>query len=241
MKFKYLNIQTLKYASGLVFGVLFLFLASPHAFAAGSGFVPLAHIPGLTDPSTTSVVNSASLAMFFNNLYRYLIGLAAIIAVVEIIWAGLDIAYYHKDAVAEITEDKGRIRNAVFGLVLVLSPAIVFGIINPSILNLSLDLPPLDTRSSSSGSSNPLQTTVSAGKGQLKNGDDFFICTPSDAIRQCVQAKTSCAGTCASGFTSSSNLMCIKSDGSIGSTPSGTSCQTGETIVVHCLCSPLAP
>lgn len=113
---------------------------APHVFA--EGFTALAPIPGLTQ-GVTSVVNSDTLSTFFNNLYRYLIGLAATIAVIQIIWSGLDIAFFHKDAVATIVDDKGKIYNAIFGLVLVLSPYLVFSIINPSILNLSLSLPPI--------------------------------------------------------------------------------------------------
>ncbi|MCR4333443.1 MAG: hypothetical protein NUV60_00235 [Patescibacteria group bacterium] len=110
-----------------------------------SGFIPLAPIPGLTDQSLTSAVNSDTLANFFNNLYKYLIGLAAAIAVIQIIWAGLDIAFFHKDAVSAITDDKGKIYNAIYGLILILSPVLVFSIINPNILNLSIGLPELDT------------------------------------------------------------------------------------------------
>jgi hypothetical protein len=123
----------------------------PHALAATQGFTALAPIPGLTDVSPTAVVSSATLATFLNNLYKYLIGLAAIIAVIQIIWAGLDMAWEHKDSVAAITDDKGKIKNAIFGLVLVLSPALVFTIINPSILNLSLNLPAIKTGASTAG------------------------------------------------------------------------------------------
>jgi hypothetical protein len=114
------------------------------AYVSQSGFTALAPIPGLTDVQTTgSVLNGNTLALFFNNLYKYLIGLAATLAVIEIVWAGLDISFFHKDAVSAIVDDKGRIYNAVFGLILVLSPVLVFSIINPSILNLSLNLPPI--------------------------------------------------------------------------------------------------
>lgn len=137
----------------IIASVLLFFGIVPTVFATGasasfdtveSGFVALAPIPGLTDDTTMSVVNSASLAVFFNNLYKYLIGLAAILAVIQITWAGLGIAYYHKDAVSEITNDHGKIKNALLGLVLVLSPVLVFSIINPNILNLSLNLPALN-------------------------------------------------------------------------------------------------
>lgn len=170
---------------------------------AQSGFVSLAPIPGLTDAANTSVVNSSSLANFFNNLYKYLIGLAAAIAVIQIIWAGLDIAYFHKDAVGTITDDKGKIYNALFGLVLVLSPVLVFSIINPSILNLSLNLPPLDTKSGGTPSAvTPyVQESVRAGSlnavnnGQLVGFKEDYYASPQSGV-YCFQLKD---GTVADG------------------------------------------
>lgn len=129
---------------------------APHVFA--QGFVPLAPIPGLTQGVTA---NSAGLATFFNNLYKYIIGLAAILAVIEIIWGGLE--YSTQDSVSKKSDGKERIYQAIFGLVLVLSPVLVFSIINPSILNLSLNLPKLDTVSGSptgAGSGSGPGTTV---------------------------------------------------------------------------------
>ncbi|HVB20139.1 MAG TPA: pilin [Candidatus Paceibacterota bacterium] len=119
------------------------FTSQPAQSANNTGFTALAPIPGLTGTSTTAVVNSATLANFFNNLYKYLIGMAAALAVIEIIWGGLEIST--KDSVSKKTDGKERVYNAIFGLVLVLSPVLVFSIINPAILNLSLDLPKLDT------------------------------------------------------------------------------------------------
>ncbi|MCX6787023.1 MAG: hypothetical protein NTY93_00655 [Candidatus Kaiserbacteria bacterium] len=147
----------------LLASICFLFLGLvPHVFAATTqGFIALAPIPGLTDTANTSVVNSASLANFFNNLYKYLIGLAAILAVIEIIWGGFRIAT-NQDNVSILMENKGKIYNAILGLVLVLSPVLVFSIINPSILNLSLNLPALDTYSApaTTGSSASVQSNV---------------------------------------------------------------------------------
>jgi hypothetical protein len=128
--------------------------------ALAQGFVPLAPIPGLTEGVTA---NQAGLASFFNNLYKFAIGIAAALAVIQIIWAGLDIAIFHKDAVSAITDDKGKIYNAVFGLVLVLSPVLVFSIINPSILNLSLNLPPLNTTSGAPISTTPASCPTGQG------------------------------------------------------------------------------
>ena len=112
---------------------------APDVFA--QGFVPLAPIPGLTDIQPSA----GGLATFFNNLYKYLIGLAAALAVIMIIWGGLE--YSTQDSISKKSDGKQRIYDAIFGLVLVLSPVLVFSIINPSILNLSLNLQKLDTKS----------------------------------------------------------------------------------------------
>ena len=119
--------------------------------ASAQGFVPLAGIPGLTEGVNTT---ASGLPAFFNNLYKYLIGLAAALAVIEIIWGGLQ--YSTQDSPGGKSGGKERIYQAIFGLVLVLSPVLVFSIINPSILNLSLNLPPLETKSSP-----PVQTESS--------------------------------------------------------------------------------
>ncbi len=110
---------------------------APHVFA--QGFVPLAPIPGLTEGGAA---DSSNLALFFNNLYKFLIGLAAALAVIEIIWGGLEIST-KKDSVSKQSDGRERITQAIFGLILVLSPVLVFSIINPNILNLSLNLKPL--------------------------------------------------------------------------------------------------
>ena len=135
----------------LIASVLIFLGFVPQAFA--QGFVPLAPIPGLTDIQYAP----NGLAVFFNNLYKYLIGLAAALAVIMIIWGGLE--YSTQDSISKKSDGKQRIYDAIFGLVLVLSPALVFSIINPSILNLSLNLPPLDTKS---GWVDEMRTTVDA-------------------------------------------------------------------------------
>ncbi|MBI4088922.1 hypothetical protein HY415_02395 [Candidatus Kaiserbacteria bacterium] len=124
----------------IIFLLLFFFFFGLAPLALAQGFVPLASIPGLTEGATT---DPAGLAKFFNNLYKFAIGLSAALAVTMIIWEGLRIAA-NQDSVSIIMDSKGKIYNAVFGLVLVLSPVLVFSIINPSILKLSLNLDKID-------------------------------------------------------------------------------------------------
>jgi len=148
----------------------FFFLVLPHlALAQGTGFVALAPIPGLTQGVTA---NSTALASFFNNLYKYLIGLAAILAVIQIIRGGLEIAT--QDNISKHADGRKHIERALMGLVLVLSPALIFSIINPSILNLSLSLPPL-TLNTSPGTVAPASSvsppgTTDNGTTQVTNG-----------------------------------------------------------------------
>lgn len=169
-----------------ILSALSFFAITSTAYA--QGFVPLAPIPNLTEGITA---NTAGLATFFNNLYKYLIGLAAALAVIQIIWAGLDIAIWHKDAVSAITDDKEKIYNAVFGLILVLSPVLVFSIINPSILNLSLSLPELKTASgvpagTGGGAGTPLPTTTDPATLCSVTGGNYFktlSCPNTDAAK----------------------------------------------------------
>jgi hypothetical protein len=119
--------------------------APPNNPSGGSGFQALAPIPGLTAPTAlgSGPVDSTDLANFFNNLYKYLIGLAAVLAVIQIIRGGLEIST--QDSVSKQGEGRKHIQDALLGLVLVLTPVLVFTIINPKILDLSLNLPPLAT------------------------------------------------------------------------------------------------
>lgn len=144
---------------------MFLFFgAVPHVLA--QGFVPLASIPGLTDIQPTQ----GGLAAFFNNLYKFAIGMAAVLAVIMIIWGGLE--YSTQDSISKKSDGKQRIYQAIFGLVLVLSPVLVFTLINPSILNLSLNLQPLDTKSGWVGDTG---TAVDAATAAIAAG-----CTVTD-------------------------------------------------------------
>ncbi|MBU6323653.1 hypothetical protein KGQ55_03130 [Patescibacteria group bacterium] len=100
------------------------------AHAAGSAFVPLAPVPNLTQNA-----DPGNLALFFNNLYKFCIGIAAVLAILQIIHGGF--MYMTTESVGNKTEGKNLIIMSLLGLLLVLLPYAVFSIINPSILDLS--------------------------------------------------------------------------------------------------------
>lgn len=112
----------------------------------GGGYVPLAPIPGLTDAATA---NTENLAVFFNALYKFCIGAAVVLAVVQITRGGL--MYMTSDVIPNKEHATSIIRNSIIGLILVLSPVLVFSIINPDILNLRIGLQGLQVQDKSGG------------------------------------------------------------------------------------------
>lgn len=96
------------------------------------GFIPLTDLPGLRE-----VANSSSIPVFLNNIYKLCIGAAAVLAVLQIMRGG--ITYMLGDSITEKKEARTLMLMSVVGLLLVLSPVIVFGLIDPRILNLQLN------------------------------------------------------------------------------------------------------
>lgn len=141
--------------TALWFGA-FLLLAP---IASAQEFVPLTQLPGLEFTNS-----SDTLPQFLNQLYRILIGVAAVLAVLMIMRAGAEIMI-SQGSVMNNEKAKDRIKNAILGLVLVLSPVIVFGVINPDILKLEFDFSKLQP-SSESGTSN--SSTTPSGSGDTK-------------------------------------------------------------------------
>ncbi len=101
-------------------------------------FVPLTSIPIFGD-----IGSSDNLASFLNGVYRISIGAAAVLAVIQITRAG--ITYMLGDSVTEKREARHLLAMSFFGLLLVLSPTIVFGIIDPRILSLDINTANLQT------------------------------------------------------------------------------------------------
>lgn len=121
-------------------------IALPLLAFADDTFIPLTSLPGLASTSASAI----SLPSFINNLYRIAIGVAAFFAVVEIIWAGY-LFMSSSDSISKVTKAREKIMNAVIGLVLVLSPYVVFSVINPSILNISLNFSELKSKNGTGG------------------------------------------------------------------------------------------
>ena len=101
-------------------------------FAQDATFVPLT----TNAPFLENLGNADSLSLFLNDIYKVCIGAAATLAVLQIMRAG--IMYMGGDSVTEKKEAKNLIAMSIGGLILVLSPVVVFSIINPEILTLKI-------------------------------------------------------------------------------------------------------
>ena len=112
--------------------LLAVFILAPLSVFAQE-FVALTSLPGLKEAES-----SQNLSVFLNSLYKICIGAAAALAVFQIMRAGI-LFMTNKGSISENEQARSLIQGSVFGLILVLSPVIVFTIINPQILELKLD------------------------------------------------------------------------------------------------------
>lgn len=94
-------------------------------FAAIAYENPLVAIPGYTP--------GGSLESFVNLIYGIAISIAALLAVIKIVIAG--VKWMLSDVVTSKAEAKKDIQSALFGLIIIISAVLIITIINPSIVN----------------------------------------------------------------------------------------------------------
>lgn len=112
--------------------VLFLLLLPVVTLAQ---FRPLVGIPGISDP--TMNLNS-----YINVLYALSISIAALLAVIKIIIAG--VKYMLSDLISSKQEAKSDIQGALIGLLIVISAVLILNVINPQLTQSTLFLSPVD-------------------------------------------------------------------------------------------------
>ena len=161
-----------------------------HAQNAAAQYVPLAGsgIPGLTDQATAQQAIGGNFANFFNDLYKFCIGIAVVLAIIEIVWGGIEIAT--QDSVSKKQDGRSRIAQAIFGLILVLSPVLVFSIINGNILNFTVAFKPLNLSTGGSVSL-PAPTGQNLGPGQTP-GSSFSPYITCSSSGDCSNAQAAC-------------------------------------------------
>jgi hypothetical protein len=122
-------------------------------------YSPLVNIPIGVDSSgnTKQLAATTSFNDYINALYALSISLAALLAVIKIVIAG--IKWMMTDVVTSKGEAKEDIKGALVGLLIVLGAVLILTVINPDLVEVELNLQPTQVESLDSSSSN-LSTTV---------------------------------------------------------------------------------
>lgn len=148
---------------------IFLILATllfPTMIVLGAddlSYTVLAPLPGIGDSGD----KTTTLEKYVPAVFKLAIGLSAVAAVLMIVIGGFQ--YISSDAIMKKSEGKERIKNAVFGLVLVISAWLILNTINPNLLNINLNIETITTKTMDGGSLGTLQKLggeSSAGTGK---------------------------------------------------------------------------
>lgn len=175
---------------------LALVLVPAVAFGQDRSFVPLTSIPGFQQAG-----NSPDITTFLNQLYKICIGAAAGLAVLQIIRAGI-LFMTNKGSVSENEQARTLLQGAILGLILVLSPIIVFGIINPKILELNFSADRLETEAPTSpGPEAPPSVITGTGEvntacPQIQNGQRLDGQPNQRFLEDCCARQTSETVSC---------------------------------------------
>ena len=86
-----------------------------------------------------SEVPTVTTATYLPGLFRLIIGIAGVLAVVRIIWGGIQ--YMSTDAFSGTNEAKNTIQNAIWGLLLAMAAWLIVYTINPNLVSFNLNIP----------------------------------------------------------------------------------------------------
>jgi hypothetical protein len=100
--------------------------------STNNNYVPLAPINGYVNNGGTS------LSDYLNNMFRLGIGVAIGLAVIMIIWGGVQLV--STDSITGQLQGRDKITSALWGLVLALAAWVILQTINPQLLNTNLQI-----------------------------------------------------------------------------------------------------
>lgn len=126
-------------------GITALFLAthsvSHAAIDSYTLLEPLPCVDGGGQGCEGGVLRTVTLANYIGYLFRLIIALAGAIAIFRITWGGFK--YMTTDAITGKKEGKAEIQQAIYGLLMVLASYLILRTIDPRLVNLTTELPPV--------------------------------------------------------------------------------------------------
>lgn len=150
-----------------------IFSFAAEAAAAEGDPTVLAPLPGVADKAGDTTTFNQYIPAIFN----LAIGLSAVFAVFMIVVGGLQ--YMSTDAIQKKSDGKERIKNSVYGLIMVICAYLVLYTINPNLLKLDLNIETISIKSdnsawSSTASDNSVSTAgVAMTPEQIKASDEI--------------------------------------------------------------------
>jgi hypothetical protein len=131
----WLKIKKLSSIVTILLFLLFLSIIPVYNISAQEEFSPITTVPGVISKDG----GLPAIETFLQNIFVFLIGAAAVIAVVQITIGGVQ--YMTSNAVGSLEDAKSKIRMAIIGLLLILSTYIILQQINPELVNIKLSVP----------------------------------------------------------------------------------------------------
>ena len=210
----------------LKFGILIilatLILPTLRVLAADGDYAVLTPLPGVAD----NVGDTTTLEKYVPAIFNILVGLSAVAAVLMIVIGGFQ--YMSTDAIQGKSAGKERIKNAVFGLVLVISAWLILYTINPNLLTLNLNIDAVTTTAPTGGGflSGP------SGPGTAMTPAEIAA---SDSVRASLESKgiLTYANACVNGGTTGCvNLNGLTQNTQNGLTTLKTGCGSGCFLII---------
>jgi len=137
VKYKDMLIKSLKFT--IIFSLLFAILNIPPIYATGLNFKPQIDIGGeFTKGANVTISNSTqTIGEYIKQIYKYAIGVVAIIAVVVMMIGGV-LWITASGNPSQVGSAQQYISGALTGLVLVMSSYVILRTINPDLVNLKV-------------------------------------------------------------------------------------------------------
>ena len=148
---------------------------------------------------------------YITKIIPFILGLAAVLAVVEIVIGGIE--YAVTEAIDSKADAIDRIRQAILGLLLALASWLILYTINPELINLKLNIPGLPGAQQTGPDPIGLPCTT-----QSECAPGFCDILSRQSVGTCKLS----AGTCQKPADCSSNICNIPSGSTIGACPPAT-------------------
>jgi hypothetical protein len=194
-----------------------LFTFRVYAQTPDNTYTVLAPLPCIgSDQDCNKTATQTELKDYLPGMFKLLIGLSAAFAVLMIVIGGFQ--YMSTDAIQGKSNGKERIKNAIFGLVLVIGAWLILATINPNLLSLNLNIEPVSTTANSAiGAGGSLTNIIDRNNVELNTTDQLLTQGQASAILTSNGFTFSSTGNC----TDPTNASCTSVAGMHSDTVAG--------------------